>query len=741
MKQMKRSFLLLLCAIFCLYTLTGCQFEFMNDKENNASESEEPNEDKGDDPSGPIDPDAPDLPDSGRPDDTETPSDPKDPEEDPDEPEGPSVPDEPKDPDPSDPSGPTQPEDPAEKEKYAYSPQIFFEIPRISINTSDGSSDFITRPNRADKLAGRIDYVSAEIDVSGPEEGMQLTAAPAKVKARGNYTLEYDKKSIRIKFDKKQNLLGLNEGKAFKSWALLADYKDLSGLNNATAFYLGKTILGSDGYYCSDFCTVEVYVNDQYWGVYLLAEQQEAKEGRANAVEADHLETGTDVGYLMEFDGYYSDEAAIPNGQGDPVFTVNYGGSVKKLNGSSYTPWQNGFTVKSDLQSDDQHSFLQSYVENVFRVLRAAAYENHALRLSADGTRLENAACTPQEAVEAVVDLPSLVDTYILQEITCDPDIAWSSFYISLDMRQGGKHKLVFEAPWDYDSAFGIKWGFTNANGMYAANCENPWLTVLIHTDFFQKLIREKWEKLQKYNIFKNALKLVEQQSAAYMPAFIENLERWPSRLWGNDELSYEMNQLKTQQDAADHLYKWLRMRINYLDTVFGKGLDVLVETPVIMEIPEIPTAAKHRFEAENCEHDPTMLWDDYFGGASGGAFLKNVQQETGSARLVTLTVNVSEKTDVFLCVGLSKRSFAADFFDWFALFVNDEKVYFPPRTVEACKQGEPEWGTWTNINIGYLHLEKGENTIRINMVSNVATNLDYFDLYCDAEIDMIQNW
>ena len=44
-----------------------------------------------------------------------------------------------------------------------------------------------------------------------------------------------------------------------KSWVLLADYKDCALERNSVAFYLGQQILGSDGYYCSDFRQVEVH--------------------------------------------------------------------------------------------------------------------------------------------------------------------------------------------------------------------------------------------------------------------------------------------------------------------------------------------------------------------------------------------------------------------------------------------------------------------------------------------------
>ena len=117
-------------------------------------------------------------------------------------------------------------------------------------------------------------------------------------------------------------MLGLNDDAKCKSWVLLADWKDLSMLNNDLAFYFGKTILGSDGYFSSDFRRVNVYINGQYWGVYLLVEQQQVNEYRVDIAEPDDDNTGNDIGYLIEYDGYYTQEDITKGG--DYTFEMNY---------------------------------------------------------------------------------------------------------------------------------------------------------------------------------------------------------------------------------------------------------------------------------------------------------------------------------------------------------------------------------------------------------------------------------
>jgi len=113
-----------------------------------------------------------------------------------------------------------------------------------------------------------------------------LDNTEAEVKVRGNWTTTYDKKPLRIKFTEKQNMAGLNDGAQMKNWVLIAEYKDASMLRNKATFQIAEEILGKDGFYVSDSEFVEVYINEQYWGVYLLAEYQQINENRVNITEA-----------------------------------------------------------------------------------------------------------------------------------------------------------------------------------------------------------------------------------------------------------------------------------------------------------------------------------------------------------------------------------------------------------------------------------------------------------------------
>jgi len=447
---------------------------------------------------------------------------------------------------------------PVTAQAEGWTPRIEEPMPVISISTQN--LDYITRPNRDVKLQGGIAYVAAKVSVSGCEAEYVINGAEAQVKARGNYTLEYPKKSIRIKFDKKQGMLGLHDGAAYKNWVLLAEWKDLSMTHSPVGLYLSHAILGSDGYYCTDCRNVEVWLNGEYWGVYLLVEQQEVKAGRTNLPEVPKDYTGTDVGYFFEYDAYFSEEKNLPGG--DPTFEVYHAGVQQE---------QYGYTIKSDVNADKQRRFLASYVRRAYQVVYDAVVNDRHYAFNERGTALVAIdGVSVQETVGQVLDLPSLVDTYILHEITCNPDTGWSSFYITLDMTAGGSRKLTFEAPWDFDSAFGIRADYESSTGAYVPGTGNPWLTVVAGEEWFQALVRERWAELKAAGVPETALELIDTHREIYRESYLRNYERWPERIRdGNHELIEEVNACRSQEEASAYFRRWLEQRFSWLDSVW----------------------------------------------------------------------------------------------------------------------------------------------------------------------------
>lgn len=461
------------------------------------------------------------------------------------------------------------------------------QLPKISITTSDNSNDFATVPNRLNKW----DYVNAKISVSNCDEDYQLTDIDAGVKVRGNYTADYSKKPFRIKFNKKQKMLGLNDDLKSKSWVLLADVKDSSMLHNAYSFYLGNQLLGQQGLYASDFVPVSLEINNTYWGMYLLCEQQQVDDERVNVLDVEDLDDeqgnhyqGNDIGYFFEYDGYYYMEGET----GDPTFTITHpSNNIPTFKGGYAYCGQNGYTIKSTIYADSQKNYLQKYLQNLFKMSYKAIVNKQYFAFDADKQNLLASGAQDSESLlQQYVDINSLVDTYIIQEISCDPDIGWSSFFMSVDMSATGNQKLTFQAPWDYDSAYGIKNGIVNDGlGYYAAKGGNPWLTLFMNASWFRDKVKSRWKEMVNQGVLQEGFQLLEDYASKYVNEYSNNFTKWPNSIsWSSEaqgELTNTIKGYTTQKQCETYMYNWLHTRLNYLTKEFYKEMDVITNEDI----------------------------------------------------------------------------------------------------------------------------------------------------------------
>lgn len=484
------------------------------------------------------------------------------------------------------------------------------DIPVLTIETKSTEKDvmnFVTKPvtrHVAESIASWTPgyvmppapyYEACTVSLTDADQTVLLDAVDAEVKVRGNWTTSYEKKPLRIKFTESQNLLGLNDGATFKNWLLLAEYKDASLLRNKTALAMAEELLADDELYVSDAEFVEVVINGQYWGVYLLAEQQQVNKDRVNITEVPEGYTGTDIGYFMEFDGYYMNE--------DPLqrFHVDYadnaalvpfdgedgnGETMKCLSDPEYGRKNDiGITIKNDIYDQAQRNFIASFVNNVYNIMYAAAYYNEAYIFNDTYTEINKTTeITPQEAVERVVNISSLADTYLINELLCDADVYWSSFFLSADFGPEGDKKLTFEAHWDFDSAMGNKNRCVDGTGFYAANIVpdvnggpgrggeyntiNPWLAVLAYEDWYQDIIRENWTKAYDSGAFDRIYTMLGSDQERCKPAFDRNYTKWNNINHSSiaSELSRESAACSTQEQAYEFLSDWLKKRVEFLN-------------------------------------------------------------------------------------------------------------------------------------------------------------------------------
>ena len=439
-------------------------------------------------------------------------------------------------------------------------------LPNIKITTSTGAD-----PDYKDKT----NYTKMTASIDNCLDKYVINDAPGGIRARGNST-NYDgisKRPWRLKFDSKTNLLGLNEGKKYKSRVLLAEYFDQSMFRNVAAFELGNSLFNHSNNYCSDYQHVNLYLNDDYRGVYLLAEQQQCNSGRIGISEPEDDNTNEKVGYLVEIDIRASDD--------DPYFTCGPKSSRDQRGVWSGGTMINGvrvvsstYAIKSDTFDEKQNKYIEKYVTNAMDALLNAV-QGKKLQIINENNELVDSPFDNQfDTLNSFIDMESFFKTYILHELMKNYDVGYGSFYLFVDFTSNSKHnRLTFGAPWDFDLSCGnkksgdviktdnkfIKSGFGEANF-------NPWLYLLSQTDFYEEMIKKYYTVFANSSVFENAINQIKYGTEAFDDDFASDTERWKN---GALKERMQTRQYSNQKDASAYLVNWLNSRKEYMDGVY----------------------------------------------------------------------------------------------------------------------------------------------------------------------------
>ena len=425
---------------------------------------------------------------------------------------------------------------------------------KVDLSKSEKIPVIYIETENAAKVFSRTEYVNCEVSVYNAAQKYMLKSETAGIRVRGNSSAYGgDKQKIlanqvpyRIKFEKKTNLLGLNDDAQCKSWVLLR--ADQAVVRDDVAFRFGRVILG-DKYYCSDGQLVHVYLNGELKGNYLLCEQSQVNKYRVNVTEPEENYTGTDIGYFVEIDNY-------ANAQEHPFFQMNYEkATVTDIEGNTQKFSVSNYSVKSDTYSKEQENFISNYIKNVFYIVYQACEKGKYYGFDKNYNVVASAYDNAQDTVGAVMDLDSVVASYIVEEIMHDYDCGEGSFFMCVDFAEEGKYKkLTFLCPWDYNWTC-----FEDAKGRYYAAAfnkadfinrfgdrSNPWFILLMKEDWFQQKVKEKWTALQKENLLAAVLK----EERNILKEYKADLNR----------------QSSIETGTANAVLNWIENRIQWLD-------------------------------------------------------------------------------------------------------------------------------------------------------------------------------
>ena len=420
-------------------------------------------------------------------------------------------------------------------------------IPVISIETEGGK-----------EVLNNKEYVNCSVNIYNVEGRKALTDVAAGIRLRGNSSrfsgniarIRENPVPYRLKFDKKVNLLGLNAGAQCRNWILLTNRKtEKDVIKNDFALRFGRMIMASDGVYCSDAQLAHLYLNGRLQGAYLVCEQNQVHPERINICDPQKGYAGTDIGYLVEIDSYGE----------EPCFMMDYENAMTlDINGTLGHFEPKSYSIKSDTYSEDQKEFISNYIRGVFKIVYEACEKKNFLAFDGNYAVGPSGFKNAEECVGAVLDLPSVIDMYILYELLCDKDVGESSFFMCADFSgKGERPKLAFTAPWDFNWTWERKSNqrffaaaFTPGGTEEFGERSNPWFILLYKQKWFRDRVRAKWRSLGGSNGVARCIAL----ENAYISLYRPDMDRRTPGI----------------MDEADLWLQWVQMRADWLETRWG---------------------------------------------------------------------------------------------------------------------------------------------------------------------------
>jgi len=167
----------------------------------------------------------------------------------------------------------------------------------------------------------KVHQINAIITIIS-DKGKEVLTDTGTIRERGNGSRSFPKRPYRLKFDEKHRVLDA-PAKA-KKWTLVPNYSDKTLMRNMLAFELSRCM---DMPYTPYSQPVDVLLNGEYKGCYLLCDQIDVRKNRVNIDEMtpeDSTGTALTGGYLIEIDNYATVETNwFRSKKGVPV-TIHY---------------------------------------------------------------------------------------------------------------------------------------------------------------------------------------------------------------------------------------------------------------------------------------------------------------------------------------------------------------------------------------------------------------------------------
>jgi hypothetical protein len=360
------------------------------------------------------------------------------------------------------------------------------------------------------------------------------------IEIRGESSQMFPKKSFRIET---QDASGNNLNAALlgmpaeNDWVLYAPYTDKTMMRDVLAFKMGRDL----GDYASRTRYVELVINGDYHGVYVLMERIKRDKNRVDIatllpqdIAGDEL-TG---GYLLrvdkldnnDFPGWVATPTPMLPGERDITFQF--------------------FDPKGDELGIEQQNYIKNYMRRFQNSLTSTNFKDETT------------------GYRSFIDIPSLLNFLIVSEIGKNVDSYIFSTYLYKEKDSDGG-KLHVGPLWDFNLAFGNVdywnnsqvapgWIWNDGQRMF-------WFRRMMADPLFLSNLKCRWQSLRTTSLTNDYFtKAIDSIALLLGEAQVRNYKRWPilgTYVWPNQYVG------ATYANEVSYLKQWISNRLAWMDT------------------------------------------------------------------------------------------------------------------------------------------------------------------------------
>jgi len=375
---------------------------------------------------------------------------------------------------------------------------------------------------------GTLTMTGSGLELEEGEAG--VADAVIRIRGRGNSTWRdgENKRPLRFRFEEAQSLLDLEYEAT--DWVLLADNFDRSLLRNYAALTFAES-LGSM-HFTPRRQHVQLYVNGEYMGLYLLTDERDVIPGRMELTwDADPARSG----FMIELDA-----RAPRTGEYDDTFVTVHG-----------MHYDIRYPRRNSRRTPEHVAYVRAYLEHVSDAIRSRDFK----------------------AAMQLIDLETFIDFYLVQELFKNPDIHSLSIFMYITGEEE-ERRLYMGPVWDFDIAAGNKrYQPLGSNPYYLfAAVANYWYRDLMQMPEFKEAVTLRWNEIRDVQIA-GMIEHLRYVALRDQTEFERNFERHPFSESASFRMPREIFAIRTWMGHVEHLLEWFEARTAWLDDYFNGRL------------------------------------------------------------------------------------------------------------------------------------------------------------------------